>query len=74
MKEHLRKRSFRLAGHRTSIALEPEFWAAIEAIAARRGVSLAALVGEIDSARAEATVPLASSLRVYALRDATGRN
>jgi predicted DNA-binding ribbon-helix-helix protein len=74
VKEHLRKRSFRLAGHRTSIALEPEFWAAIEAIAARRGVSLAALVGEIDSARAEATVPLASSLRVYALRDATGRN
>ena len=73
MKEHLRKRSFRLAGHRTSVALEPEFWAAIEAAASRRGVSLAALLGEVDAARADAALPLASALRVFALREASGQ-
>lgn len=70
MREHLRKRSFRLAGHRTSVALEPEFWAAVEATAAARGLSLAALVAEVDAARADPAQPLASALRVYALREA----
>lgn len=65
---HLRKRSFSLAGHRTSVALEPDFWAALEALARARGLSLAALVAEVDAARAEAAVPLASALRVHALR------
>jgi predicted DNA-binding ribbon-helix-helix protein len=64
---HLRKRSFRLAGHRTSVALEPEFWAALDRIAVRRGVSLSALVAEVDSARADPTLPLASALRVFCL-------
>lgn len=73
MTEHLRKRSFRLAGHRTSVALEAEFWAALEAIAARRGVSLAALVGEVDAGRADPSLPLASALRVHALRDSERR-
>ena len=68
---HLRKRSFQLAGHRTSVALEPEFWAVLEAAARRRGLSLAALVTEIDVARAETARPLASALRVYALAQAT---
>lgn len=67
---HLRKRSFSLAGHRTSVALEPDFWAALEALARARGLSLAALVAEVDAARAEAAVPLASALRVHALRAA----
>jgi len=67
MKPHLAKRSFSLAGHRTSVALEPAFWAALEAIAAARGISLAALVSERDAARTEAGAPLASSLRVFAL-------
>ncbi len=62
------KRSFSLAGHRTSVALESEFWDALSALAARRGVSLAALVLEVDSARDPAR-NLASSLRVLALRD-----
>jgi predicted DNA-binding ribbon-helix-helix protein len=65
---HLRKRSFRLAGHRTSVALEPAFWAALEAIAARRGASLAGLLAEIDAARPGPALPLASALRVFALR------
>lgn len=67
---HLRRRSFSLAGHRTSVALEPEFWSALEALARARGLSLAALVAEVDAARAEAAVPLASALRVHALRAA----
>ena len=61
----LRKRSLVLAGHGTSVALEPEFWAALEALAAARGVSLAALVAAIDDARGER--PLASACRVAAL-------
>ncbi len=64
---HLVKRSLRLAGHATSIALEPEFWAVLEAEAARRGMTLAALVAEQDATRIEADQPLASRLRVFAL-------
>ena len=64
---HLRKRSFRLAGHRTSVALEPAFWTALEALAEGRGASLAALVAEVDAARPDPTLPLASALRVHAL-------
>jgi predicted DNA-binding ribbon-helix-helix protein len=60
------KRSFTLAGHRTSVALEPEFWAALTALAAGRGWVLSALVAEIDAGRA-ADRPLASALRVHAL-------
>jgi predicted DNA-binding ribbon-helix-helix protein len=71
MSAHLVKRSLRLAGHGTSIALEPEFWQALEAEAARRGVTLAALVAEQDAARAETGEPLASRLRVFALLAAT---
>ena len=68
MKPHLAKRSFSLAGHRTSVALEPAFWAVIEAAAKARGISLAALVVELDALRGEDGAPLASTLRVFALR------
>ena len=67
----MEKRSMTIAGHRTSVALEAEFWTAIEALAARRGLSLAALVAEIDGARSPAR-NLASALRVAALIDAAG--
>ena len=72
MKPHLAKRSFSLAGHRTSVALEAEFWAVIEAAARSRGVSLAALVAELDATRAADGAPLASTLRVFALRSVRG--
>lgn len=62
----MEKRSMTIAGHRTSVALEPEFWAAIEALAAHRGLTLSALVEAIDGARAP-TRNLASALRVAAL-------
>lgn len=63
----LEKRSFSLSGHRTSVALEPEFWDALIAIADHRRASLAALVVEIDAARL-VDRPLASALRIYALQ------
>lgn len=73
MRPHLAKRSFSLAGHRTSVALEPEFWAALDATALARKISLAALIAELDAARAEAGTPLASALRVFALAEAGRR-
>jgi predicted DNA-binding ribbon-helix-helix protein len=60
------KRSFSLAGHRTSVALEPQFWAALTEIAAMRGQSVSAVVASIDAAR-DPDRPLASALRVEAL-------
>lgn len=60
-----RKRSINLAGHATSVALEPEFWSVLEAMASARGVSLAALIGSIDERRAGR--PLSSACRVAAL-------
>ncbi len=65
------KRSFSLAGHRTSVALEAEFWAALAAIADQRGVTLSRLVAELDGTRDPETA-LASSLRILALRHASG--
>ena len=61
----LKKRSFTLSGHRTSVALEAEFWAVIDEAALRQRISLAALVAKIDATRAER--PLASALRLFAL-------
>lgn len=72
-KPHLAKRSLRLAGHATSIALEPEFWAVLEAEAARRSMTLAALIAAQDATRTEAGEPLASRLRVFALGVVAGQ-
>jgi predicted DNA-binding ribbon-helix-helix protein len=70
MPRHLMKRSFRLAGHATSVALEAEFWAELEALAQENGQSLAALVVSVDEARADQGLPLASALRLAALAHA----
>ena len=61
------KRSFSLAGHRTSVALELEFWDQLSRLAAVRGLTLARLVAEIDAARAP-DQPLASALRVFVVQ------
>ena len=66
----LKKRSFSLSGHRTSVALEEEFWAVLESEAKKTGRSMAALVQSIDQARGPR--PLASALRLQAL--AVSRN
>jgi predicted DNA-binding ribbon-helix-helix protein len=63
----LSKRSFSLAGHRTSIALEPEFWDALAILAEQAGVTLSALIARLDGERSPQT-RLASTLRVFALR------
>lgn len=65
----LKKRSFSLSGHRTSVALEAEFWAVIDQNAKQQGIALAALVARIDASRGQR--PLASALRLFAL-DAKG--
>lgn len=62
------KRSFSLAGHRTSVALEPEFWSALSRIAVVRGQTLSALVAATDAGRQDGR-PLASALRVMALQE-----
>jgi len=61
----LKKRSFSIARHRTSVALEPEFWAALEAEALGAGMALTALVARIDAGRADRK--LASALRLHVL-------
>ncbi|MEO0500179.1 MAG: ribbon-helix-helix domain-containing protein [Pseudomonadota bacterium] len=63
----MHKRSLTISGHRTSISLEPEFWAALKRAAAEDEVSLAALVATIDDAR---TTGLSSAIRVWLLKRA----
>ena len=61
------KRSMMIAGHATSISLEPVFWDALREAARAEGVPLNALVARLDSARVEARDPanLASAIRVW---------
>jgi predicted DNA-binding ribbon-helix-helix protein len=63
------KRSVTIAGHETSISLEPIFWRALEAEAAARSLPLNALIAEIDALRILADPPpnLASALRSWLL-------
>ena len=67
----LRKRSILLAGHATSMALEPEFWAVLEDMAKSEGLSMAGLIAKVDQGRGEN--PLASACRVAALAFAGAR-
>lgn len=67
----LKKRSVNLAGHATSVALEPEFWAVLETMSKDRRISLAALIAELDSKRGESL--LASFCRLSALAYAQGK-
>jgi predicted DNA-binding ribbon-helix-helix protein len=70
----LRKRSVRIAGHRTSLSLEAAFWEALKEIAAARGQPVSSLIAEIDSARVEAgaTTNLSSAVRVFVLGTVRG--
>lgn len=60
------KHSLTLKGHRTSVTLEPEFWAAFQELAAN-GQSVNALAAQLDAQRG--AVGLASYIRVAILRD-----
>ena len=65
------KRSVTIAGHQTSISLEPVFWRALEAAARARALPLSALVAEIDAARVMQRDPpnLASAVRTWLYRE-----
>jgi predicted DNA-binding ribbon-helix-helix protein len=60
----VRKRSVRIAGHRTSVSLEDAFWRELTEIALRRGVSINALIAAIDAERGG---NLSSAIRVFVL-------
>ena len=73
------KRSITIAGHQTSISLEPVFWQALEREAVRRALPLSALVAQVDALRIVERDPpnLASALRTWLLvqwcdKDASG--
>ena len=66
------KRSITIAGHRTSLSLEPEFWQAIKQLAEDKKLSLAQLISEIDSTRG--TRNLSSACRVYVLKQLLNRS
>jgi len=61
------KRSLSLHGHRTSLALEPDFWEVVDAYAEAENRSLAGLIAEIDDNR-DPDDPLSSAVRVWVLR------
>ena len=64
------KRSFNIAGHRTSISLEAPFWEALRELAARDKISMAQLVADIDEARGNTN--LSSAVRVHILAQFRG--
>ncbi|MEO9461677.1 MAG: ribbon-helix-helix domain-containing protein [Marinomonas sp.] len=61
------KRSVQIAGHKTSISLEPVFWDLLRDAAEADGVPINALVAQIDGERIKADTPpgLASAIRVW---------
>ncbi len=63
-----RKRSLTIAGHRTSVSLEPAFWDAFQEIAAEQGRSVNALATEIDAARG-VKAGLATAIRLFVLAE-----
>ncbi|MBS7669656.1 ribbon-helix-helix domain-containing protein [Croceicoccus gelatinilyticus] len=61
------KRSVEIAGHKTSISLEPIFWDMLKDAAADQGMSINMLVAKIDAERIRSETPpgLASAIRVW---------
>ena len=65
MKSQVVKRSIVIAGHKTSVSLEDEFWAALKAIAAERQETLSDIVASIDTGRKHGN--LSSAIRLFVL-------
>ena len=65
------KHSLTLAGHRTSVSLEPEFWEQFARLAHQDGRSVTDLAAEIDAGRGDQG--LASAIRLFVLRRALGQ-
>lgn len=69
--EKPQKRSIVIAGHATSLSLEPVFWQTLRDMAAHQQQSLPELISEIDAGERPAS--LSSALRVAALKWACNR-
>jgi len=67
MKTTVFKRSVVVHGHKTSISLEAEFWDSVRQIAAREGLTISALLSQIDRGRGEGN--LSSAIRLFVLQD-----
>ena len=69
------KRSMTIAGHQTSITLEPLFWGLLQKAASERALPLNALVAQIDVARMDAAEPpgLATAIRLWLTKDLLGK-
>ena len=65
MKSSVSKRSIVIAGHKTSVSLEDEFWNSLKEIARERGMTLGALIAAIDGDRQHAN--LSSAIRLFVL-------
>ncbi len=68
----IRKHSVSIRGHRTSITLEDAFMDALRQMAEERGLAVAALIAEIDSAES-GPVNLSSAIRLAVLDWALNR-
>jgi predicted DNA-binding ribbon-helix-helix protein len=69
------KRSIEIAGHKTSISLEPLFWDLLKQAAQAEGLPISALVARIDAERIKAPVPpgLAGAIRLWLVAWLAGR-
>jgi predicted DNA-binding ribbon-helix-helix protein len=65
------KRSFTIAGHRTSISLESPFWDALKQAAVEEGVPVSQLIARVDASRGASG--LSSAVRVWVLARCTAR-
>lgn len=65
MKSPVVKRSIVIAGHKTSVSLEDQFWEALKHIAGERKVTLSDVVQEVDQKRKQGN--LSSAIRLFVL-------
>jgi predicted DNA-binding ribbon-helix-helix protein len=70
------KRSITIAGHQTSISLEPLFWDLLKAASDRRDLPVNALVARIDVERMATAEPpgLATAIRLWLANDLLGKS
>ena len=66
MNDLVKKHSVDIAGHRTSVSIEADFWDALHDIARRKKVSVSALIAAIDDSRKG---NLSSAIRVFVLKE-----
>lgn len=70
------KRSITIAGHQTSITLEPLFWKLLKVAAEKQALPINALVAQIDVQRLDADEPpgLATAIRLWLTHDLLGNS